>query len=231
MSSPKWETKVGLRLETSLSNTPKSWIKKKRKNQSAPPTGSRNKIKQVLVSFANSSFLSNTNSSAAEKKTRKLCPNKSHCFQSTRQNNVMWMWTSSPSSLSITPSFIHHFQWSKFFPNLESEFDANLCYLLTYLPTLPICITSYKLASVNISHNMQLFLRQMKDPKTNPTHQLPPSPPPPKDSIRSSISFFYWWKFAKNRNSKIKWIWKERKVYVKNLQIFLYSIFQCVAKI
>jgi hypothetical protein len=55
-------------LETSLSNTPKSSIKKKRKNQSAPPIGSRNKIKQVLVSFAKSSFLSDTNSSAAQTK-------------------------------------------------------------------------------------------------------------------------------------------------------------------
>ncbi len=132
-----------------------------------------------------------------KQKTRKLCPNKSHCFQSTRQNNVMWMWTSSPSSLSITSSpssisitssFIHHFQWSKFFPNLKWKFDTNLRYLLThlltYLPTLPIFLSPLtNLLVWTLSHNMQLFLMQVKDQPGPPTHQLPPSPPKTQSEV------------------------------------------------
>jgi hypothetical protein len=168
MSSPKWEAKVSLRLETSLSNTPKSGIKKKRKNQSAPPTGSRNKTKQVLASFAKSSFLSDTNSSAAQTKTRRLCPNKSHLLSEHKTEQCLCGCehhhhhpSQSHHHSSITSNGPNFFQigmriWCKFVPPT---------YLPTYL-TYPFVSPLTNLQMWTFSHNMQLFLMQVKDPRT-----------------------------------------------------------------
>ncbi len=111
--------------------------------------------------------------------------NKSHCFQSTRQNNVMWMWT---SSLSITPSFIHHLQCPNFF-QIWNENLMQICatYLLTYLPYvshLP------NLLVWTFSHNMQLFLMQVKNPRTNPVPHPPTSSLPPKTQSEVPYVFF-----------------------------------------